>query len=213
MFLGRCLSFLLICCICRLLYTCWLECTEIQLILEPESVSWSSSSCSSQVTFFLGFFTYISRIYLLYFADVSHIFRGFISYILRIYLLYFFISRIFYIVLCHDSMIYPGLIVLLLDELLQKGYGLGSGISLFIATNICETIVWKAFSPATVNTVRGNSLDFFPGTLILKSFYDSFWISFKFRPPFFYQDSYSCQSSGMSQRNLELKSTNLPLLY
>ena len=44
-----------------------------------------------------------------------------------------------------------GLIVLLLDELLQKGYGLGSGISLFIATNICETIVWKSFSPATVS--------------------------------------------------------------
>jgi protein transport protein SEC61 subunit alpha len=36
-----------------------------------------------------------------------------------------------------------GFVVLLLDELLQKGYGLGSGISLFIATNICETIVWK----------------------------------------------------------------------
>lgn len=48
------------------------------------------------------------------------------------------------------------MIVLLLDELLQKGYGLGSGISLFIATNICETIVWKAFSPTTVNTGRGN---------------------------------------------------------
>lgn len=28
-------------------------------------------------------------------------------------------------------------------------------ISLFIATNICETIVWKAFSPATINTGRG----------------------------------------------------------
>ena len=50
-----------------------------------------------------------------------------------------------------------GLIVLLLDELLQKGYGLGSGISLFIATNICETIVWKAFSPTTINTGRGTS--------------------------------------------------------
>lgn len=49
-----------------------------------------------------------------------------------------------------------GLIVLLLDELLQKGYGLGSGISLFIATNICETIVWKAFSPTTVNTGKLN---------------------------------------------------------
>ena len=47
--------------------------------------------------------------------------------------------------------------MLLLDELLQKGYGLGSGISLFIATNICETIVWKAFSPTTVNTGRGKT--------------------------------------------------------
>jgi protein transport protein SEC61 subunit alpha len=48
-----------------------------------------------------------------------------------------------------------GIIVILLDELLQKGYGLGSGISLFIATNICETIIWKAFSPTTINTGRG----------------------------------------------------------
>ena len=52
-----------------------------------------------------------------------------------------------------------GLVVLLLDELLQKGYGLGSGISLFIATNICETIVWKAFSPATINTGRGTEFE------------------------------------------------------
>uniref|UniRef100_A0A1I7WMK0 Plug_translocon domain-containing protein n=1 Tax=Heterorhabditis bacteriophora TaxID=37862 RepID=A0A1I7WMK0_HETBA len=42
---------------------------------------------------------------------------------------------------------------------LQKGYGLGSGISLFIATNICETIVWKAFSPATMNTGRGTEFE------------------------------------------------------
>jgi protein transport protein SEC61 subunit alpha len=47
---------------------------------------------------------------------------------------------------------FAGVIVILLDELLQKGYGLGSGISLFIATNICESIVWKAFSPTTINT-------------------------------------------------------------
>jgi preprotein translocase subunit SecY len=37
--------------------------------------------------------------------------------------------------------------VIILDELLQKGYGLGSGISLFIATNICETIVSHASNP------------------------------------------------------------------
>ncbi len=52
-----------------------------------------------------------------------------------------------------------GLVVLLLDELLQKGYGLGSGISLFIATNICETIVWKSFSPATYNTGKGTEFE------------------------------------------------------
>merc|ERR1712137_1096928 len=46
-----------------------------------------------------------------------------------------------------------------LDELLQKGYGLGSGISLFIATNICENIVWKAFSPTTMNTGKGTEFE------------------------------------------------------
>jgi len=57
------------------------------------------------------------------------------------------------------QLFFAGIIVLLLDELLQKGYGLGSGISLFIATNICETIVWKAFSPTTINTGRGTEFE------------------------------------------------------
>lgn len=50
------------------------------------------------------------------------------------------------------QLFFAGLVVITLDELLQKGYGLGSGISLFIATNICENIVWKAFSPTTIST-------------------------------------------------------------
>ncbi len=53
------------------------------------------------------------------------------------------------------QLVAAALIVILLDELLTKGYGLGSAISLFIATNICESIIWKAFSPTTVNTGRG----------------------------------------------------------
>jgi len=57
------------------------------------------------------------------------------------------------------QLFFAGIIVLILDELLQKGYGLGSGISLFIATNICETIVWKAFSPTTINTGRGTEFE------------------------------------------------------
>ncbi|KAG5635009.1 translocon subunit [Sphagnurus paluster] len=61
------------------------------------------------------------------------------------------------------QLVVAALIVILLDELLQKGYGLGSGINLFIATNICESIVWKAFSPTTVNTGRGPE---FEGALV-----------------------------------------------
>ncbi|KAF7146508.1 hypothetical protein RHSIM_Rhsim04G0027200 [Rhododendron simsii] len=53
------------------------------------------------------------------------------------------------------QLIFAGIIVICLDELLQKGYGLGSGISLFIATNMCENIIWKAFSPTTINSGRG----------------------------------------------------------
>ncbi|GAX75448.1 hypothetical protein CEUSTIGMA_g2892.t1 [Chlamydomonas eustigma] len=61
------------------------------------------------------------------------------------------------------QLIFAGIIVICLDELLQKGYGLGSGISLFIATNICESIIWKAFSPYTITSARGAE---FEGALI-----------------------------------------------
>jgi protein transport protein SEC61 subunit alpha len=57
------------------------------------------------------------------------------------------------------QLFFAGVIVLLLDELLQKGYGMGSGISLFIATGICESIVWKAFSPTTINTGKGTEFE------------------------------------------------------
>merc|ERR1712048_907346 len=61
------------------------------------------------------------------------------------------------------QLFFAGIIVIILDELLQKDYGLGSGISLFIATNICESIVWKAFSPTTLNIGRGTE---FQGAVI-----------------------------------------------
>jgi protein transport protein SEC61 subunit alpha len=57
------------------------------------------------------------------------------------------------------QLFFSGIIVIILDELLQKGYGLGSGISLFIATNICENIVWKSLSPTTINTGRGTEFE------------------------------------------------------
>ena len=57
------------------------------------------------------------------------------------------------------QLLIAGIVVLLLDELLQKGYGLGSGISLFITTNVCETIIWKAFSPMTINQGKGTEFE------------------------------------------------------
>merc|ERR1712232_1397754 len=57
------------------------------------------------------------------------------------------------------QLFFAGVIVILLDELMQKGYGIGSGISLFIATNICESIIWKAFSPTTMNTGKGTEFE------------------------------------------------------
>ncbi|MEM3730903.1 MAG: preprotein translocase subunit SecY [Candidatus Bathyarchaeia archaeon] len=44
-----------------------------------------------------------------------------------------------------------GVIVLLLDELIQKGWGLGSGISLFIMAGVAQHIFWASF--ATVPAV------------------------------------------------------------
>ena len=52
-----------------------------------------------------------------------------------------------------------GLIIITLDEVMTKGYGLGSGISLFIATNSCENIIWKAMSPTTLNTGSGTEFE------------------------------------------------------
>lgn len=57
------------------------------------------------------------------------------------------------------QLFFAGILIIILDEMLQKGYGLGSGISLFIATNICESIIWKAFSPTTINTGRGTEFE------------------------------------------------------
>ena len=40
-----------------------------------------------------------------------------------------------------------GVIVMLMDELVQKGWGLGSGISLFIMAGVAQNILWSTFSP------------------------------------------------------------------
>jgi len=45
------------------------------------------------------------------------------------------------------QLISAGLILMLLDELVQKGWGIGSGISLFIVAGVARMIFWNCFSP------------------------------------------------------------------
>ncbi|MCX6643867.1 MAG: preprotein translocase subunit SecY, partial [Candidatus Bathyarchaeota archaeon] len=47
------------------------------------------------------------------------------------------------------QLIGTGIIVMLMDELVQKGWGLGSGISLFIMAGVAQTVFWDTFSPST----------------------------------------------------------------
>ncbi len=47
------------------------------------------------------------------------------------------------------QLIAAGIVVMLMDELVQKGWGLGSGISLFIMAGVAQTILWSMFAPPT----------------------------------------------------------------
>lgn len=47
------------------------------------------------------------------------------------------------------QLVAAGIMVMLMDELVQKGWGLGSGISLFIMAGVAQSVVWDMFSPAT----------------------------------------------------------------
>ncbi len=74
------------------------------------------------------------------------------------------------------QIMFAGLIVILLDELIQKGWGLGSGISLFIAAGVSQTIFWSVFGlipagstyfgiiPHTVSTLLSSS----PESILLR---------------------------------------------
>src|SRR5213594_4387975 len=44
------------------------------------------------------------------------------------------------------QLIGSSIIVMLMDEMVQKGWGVGSGLSLFIMAGIAQTILWSVFS-------------------------------------------------------------------
>ncbi|MHA1260653.1 MAG: preprotein translocase subunit SecY [Candidatus Freyarchaeota archaeon] len=54
-----------------------------------------------------------------------------------------------------------GTLLILMDEAIQKGWGLGSGVSLFIAANVAGQIFWGCFSPTT------SPYDFLAGGIVI----------------------------------------------
>lgn len=46
-----------------------------------------------------------------------------------------------------SQLIAASIVIMLLDELIQKGWGLGSGISLFILAGVSQSVLWSIFSP------------------------------------------------------------------
>jgi len=48
------------------------------------------------------------------------------------------------------QLLFAGVVLMLLDEMIQKGWGIGSGISLFILAGVAQTIMWSSFNPFTV---------------------------------------------------------------
>ncbi len=69
-------------------------------------------------------------------------------------------------------------IIMFLDELIQKGWGLGSGISLFIMAGVAQQILWSLFSPLSAGD--GFSIGVFPfigqwASLGMENFADIFF--------------------------------------
>ncbi|WGM89157.1 MAG: preprotein translocase subunit SecY [Candidatus Bathyarchaeota archaeon] len=53
-------------------------------------------------------------------------------------------------VIIFAQLIFAGIILMLLDEMMQKGWGLGSGISLFILGGVAQRIMWDSFGITAV---------------------------------------------------------------
>lgn len=53
------------------------------------------------------------------------------------------------VMLIMSQLLAAGIAIILLDEMIQKGWGLGSGISLFIAGGVATQIFWNAFHIST----------------------------------------------------------------
>ena len=65
------------------------------------------------------------------------------------------------------QLFFSGIIIILLDEMLQKGWGIGSGVSLFIATGVAGQVFWNCFSFVPMT---GGDFDNMPRGIVIAFF-------------------------------------------
>lgn len=76
----------------------------------------------------------------------------------------FIVSGALTIFLIFIQLFIATIILMLLDELISKGWGIGSGISLFIAAGVAQHIFWFCFSPIPARE-DGGPLGVFPALI------------------------------------------------
>jgi preprotein translocase SecY subunit len=70
-------------------------------------------------------------------------------------------------VLVFLQLLVAGVVIMLLDEMIQKGWGIGSGISLFILAGVAQTILWESLSviPALGGETGGRAFGAIPSLI------------------------------------------------
>jgi len=63
-------------------------------------------------------------------------------------------------IIIFTELLVAGILLMLLDEMVQKGWGIGSGISLFILAGVAQTIMLSCFQYYTVGESDGSSRPF-----------------------------------------------------
>ncbi len=65
------------------------------------------------------------------------------------------------------QLVIASMLVLLLDEMIQKGWGIGSGVSLFILAGVAQQVMWYTFSPIPFQVAAGVTqiFGFIPGAI------------------------------------------------
>lgn len=53
------------------------------------------------------------------------------------------------------QLVFAGIVLILVDEVLDKGYGLGPGLQFFTTLNVCQQVFWNSFSLQSQDFGRG----------------------------------------------------------